>query len=114
MHPFNSGEFVYLLTCGRPSLVYGTHNDTLPNKERPYYHFDTEHQVDSAIARHVLDHTPSIAFRHLPSNSTRLGYATGGALFISAQLFTDAVALRKIWVLKRLWKQHSIHSSGAV
>ena len=45
-------------------------------------------------------HTPSIAFRHLPPNSARLGYATEGALFISAQLSTDAVrALRKVRVL---------------
>ena len=45
-------------------------------------------------------HTPSIAFRHLPPNSARFGYATEGALFISPQLSTDAVsALRKVWVL---------------
>ena len=37
-------------------------------------------------------HTPSIAFRHLPPNSARIGYATEGALFISAQLSTDAVS----------------------
>ena len=93
-------EFVYLLTCGRPSLVYGTHNDTSPSKERAYCHFDTEHQVDSAIARHILDHTPSIAFRHLPPNSARFVYATEGALFISAQLSTVSVnALLKVWVL---------------
>ena len=30
-----------------------------------------------------------IAFRHLPPNSARFGYATEGALFISAQLSTD-------------------------
>jgi len=46
----------------------------------------------------VWQHTPSIAFRHLPPNSPRFGYATEGALFISAQLSTDAVgALRKVW-----------------
>ena len=45
-------------------------------------------------------HTPSIAFRHLPPNSARFSYATEGAVFISAQLSTDAVsALRKVWVL---------------
>ena len=45
----------------------------------------------------------SIAFRHLPPNSARFGYATEGALFISAQLSTDAVsALRKIWVRIKL------------
>ena len=45
-------------------------------------------------------HTPSIAFRHLPPNSARFSYATEGALFISAQLSSDAVsALRKVRVL---------------
>ena len=52
--------------------------------------------------------TPRVAFRHLPPNSARIGYATEEALFISAQLSTEAVsALRKVWVLIRLWKQHS-------
>ena len=49
------------------------------------------------------EHTPSTAFRHLPPNSARSGYATEGALFISPQLSTDAVsALRKVWVLIKL------------
>ena len=49
------------------------------------------------------NHTPSIAFRHLPPNSARFSYATEGALFISAQLSTDAVStLRKVWVLIKL------------
>ena len=53
-------------------------------------------------------HTLSSAFRHLPPNSARFSYATEGALFISAQLSTDAVsALRKVGVLIRLWKQPS-------
>ena len=48
-------------------------------------------------------HTPSTAFRYLPPNSARFGYATEGALFVSAQLSTDAVsALRKVWVLIKL------------
>ena len=56
----------------------------------------------------LSSHTPSIAFRHLPLNSARFSYATEGALFISAQLSTDAVsALRKVRVLIRLWKQPS-------
>ena len=47
--------------------------------------------------------TPSIAFRHLPPNSARIGYVTEGALFISAQLSTDAVsALPKVRVLIKL------------
>ena len=50
-------------------------------------------------------HTLSTAFRHLPPNPARFGYATEGALLISAQLSTDAVsALRKVRVLIRLWK----------
>ena len=56
-------------------------------------------------------HTPSIAFRHLPPNSARPGYATYGELFISAQLSNDAVnVLRKVWVLIRLWMQHSVQA----
>ena len=49
---------------------------------------------------HIHVHTPSIAFPHLPSNSARFSYATEGAFFISAQLYTDAVsALRNVPVL---------------
>ena len=48
----------------------------------------------------VCTDAPGTAFRHLPPNSARFGYATEGALFISAQLSTDAVsALQKVWVL---------------
>ena len=55
----------------------------------------------------VCLHTPSIAFRHLPPNSAGTGYAAEGVLFISAQLSTDAAsALRKVWVLTKLWKRH--------
>ena len=43
-----------------------------------------------------LAHTPGIAFRHLPPNSARFGYATEGSLFTSVQLSNDAVSnLRK-------------------
>ena len=52
------------------------------------------------VVCHSFHHTPSIAFRHLPPNSARFSYATEGALFISAQLSSDAVsALRKVLVL---------------
>ena len=45
---------------------------------------------------HTVGHTPSTAFRHLPPNSARFSYATEGALFLSAQLSSDAAsALRK-------------------
>ena len=53
-----------------------------------------------AIEVDNLLHTPIIAFRHLPPNSAKFSYATEVALFISAQLSTDAVsALRKVRVL---------------
>ena len=52
------------------------------------------------VRSHRQGHTPSTAFRHLPPNSARFSYATEGALFVSAQLSTDAVsALRKVPVL---------------
>ena len=51
---------------------------------------------------HSTANSPSIAFRHLPPNSARISYDIEGALFISAQLSTDAVsAIRKAWVLIR-------------
>ena len=52
---------------------------------------------------HTANHIASTAFRHLPPNSARIGYATEGAVFISAQLSSDAVsALRKVWVQIKL------------
>ena len=47
---------------------------------------------DKLLLYDGLWHTPSIAFRHLPPNSARSSYVTEGALFISAQLSTDAVS----------------------
>ena len=53
-----------------------------------------------SLLSHTSRHTPNTAFRHLPPNSARFDYATEGALFISAQLSSDAVsALRKVRVL---------------
>ena len=46
-------------------------------------------KVPESEARSV---TLSLAFRYIPSNSARFSYATEGALFISAQLFSDASA----------------------
>ena len=61
--------------------------------------------LDEVTGREKAHHTPSTAFRNLPPNFARTGHATKGALFISAQLSTDAVsALRKVRVLIRLWK----------
>ena len=52
------------------------------------------------VVCHSFAHTLSTTFRHLPPNSARFSYATEGALFISAQLSSDAVsALRKVRVL---------------
>ena len=51
-------------------------------------------------AKQAQTHTSSTAFGHLPPNSARFSYATEGALFISAQLSSDAIsALRKVRVL---------------
>ena len=62
---------------------------------------ETEIDIYYAPVPHPKTHTPSIAFRHLPLDSARFGFATEGALFISTQLSTDVVsALRKIWVLR--------------
>ena len=62
----------------------------------------SEHRFPAPSSKASLSGTflQSIAFRHLPPNSARFGYATEGALFISAQLSTDVVsALRKVRVL---------------
>ena len=49
-------------------------------------------------------------FPALLPNCAITGYATKGALLISANLSTDVVsALRKVWIL-RLWKQHSVQA----
>ena len=54
----------------------------------------------------------SITFRHHPPDSARTGYATKGALFISAQqlLSTNAVSARRRLMLISLWKQHSVQA----
>ena len=67
-----------------------------------------DRETETERQRQRETHTPSIAFGHIPPNSARFSYATEGALFIAAQLSSDPVsALRKIWVLIRLWKQPS-------
>ena len=40
-----------------------------------------------------LRHTPSIAFRHLPPNSARFGYATEGALVVCEESAITAISL---------------------
>ena len=74
-------------------------------REVPVYRVPAEVAVvtRAQAARQDRPHTPSTAFRQLPPNSTIFGYATEGALFISAQLSIGAVrALRKVRVLIRL------------
>ena len=44
----------------------------------------------SIASRVISTHTPSIAFRDLPPNTARICYADERALFISAQLSSDA------------------------
>ena len=61
------------------------------------FHQSTQHRQPSG---QIESHTPSIAFRHLPPNSARIGYVIERTLLISGQLSTDAVsALQKVWVL---------------
>jgi len=48
--------------------------------------------VRADVLRDRDSHTPRIAFRHLPPNFARFSYATERALFISAQLSSDAVS----------------------
>ena len=65
-----------------------------------FRHLHTVFRCATMSEGHVYTHTPSIAFRHLPPNSAIFSYATEGALFISAQLSSDAVsALRQVRVL---------------
>ena len=63
------------------------------------------------VSLHLVKSSDSseLTLRHLQApHSARFSYATEGALFISAQLSSDAVsALRKVWVLIRLLKQPS-------
>ena len=59
----------------------------------------------------MMVHTPRIAFRLLPPNPAKTGYAIEEALFISVQLSADSGrAFRKVWVLIRLWKQHGVQA----
>ena len=76
------------------------------------YSLPCPHTLYSWLRSHPHPHTPSIAFRNLPPNSARTGYATEGALFVSVQLSTDAVgALRKVWLLIRPWKAAQLPST---
>ena len=66
------------------------------------------------LSSEVPPHTPSIAFRHLPPNSAGFSYATEGALFVSAQLSTDAVsAFGKVWGPNKSVKVITIASKHA-
>ena len=56
-------------------------------------------------------HQASLSGTVPPNCCCIIGYATEGELLISAHLSTDAVsALRTVWALVRLWKQHSVQT----
>ena len=81
-----------------------------PQKGTYHLYLDLRVKLLVTMTPQVWPHTLNIAFRYLPRNSATFGYATEGALFISAQLSADAVsAFRKVWVLIRLWKQHNVN-----
>ena len=92
-------------TCPVPTLrasLSGTFLQTLPDLVRGtlYLRAAVQRRGQRPLKGLGTDHTPNIAFRHLPPDSARFGYATEEVLFISAQLSTDAVsALRKVRVL---------------
>ena len=82
--------------------INGVNTDHLTHEQAKQEIVRAGCELDFLVQRWV--YTPSLAFLHLPPNSARIGYATEGALFISAQLSTVAVsALRNVWVLIRLW-----------
>ena len=92
------------LPRNRPEVTAAASRDFLRERLRCY----GIHSCKPASLNRPLgqSQTPSTVFRHLPPNSARFNYATEEALFISAQLSTDAVsALPKVWVLIRLWNQ---------
>ena len=100
----------------KPKSFESGRNFFLPGVDAPHVYvrawalgcFYSHVSTQTAIGRALTASVDALAFRHLPPNSARFGYATEGAFFISAQLFTDAVsALRKVRVLIRLWKQPS-------
>ena len=60
----------------------------------------SDRNVNSCVEETRLYAHSEHRFPARPPNSARFSYATEGALFISAQLSSDAVnALRKVWVL---------------
>ena len=96
------------------NCVHPRHTNS--NRKRKYLTIKHRlaHRVECHVARRVVFSwegevtSERLAFRHLPRNTARFSCATEGALFISAQLSTDAVsALRKVWVQIWLWKQPS-------
>ena len=99
----NFGARLLLLSYQYPNLSGGADRvcgQLRGDKECPFSGVTKSGSLEEGAGKLVHSHTPSTAFRHLPPNSARFSYATEGALFISAQLSSDAVsALRKVWVL---------------
>ena len=74
----------------KPQLSESRRNSFLPGVDAP--HVYVRAWALGCFHSLISTHTPSIAFRHLPPNSARFSYAIEGALFISAQLSSDAVS----------------------
>ena len=74
-------------------------------------HSGSSNDLMMVVVIYLACHIPSLTFWHLPPNSAVTGYTPEAALLISTQLSIDTVsALIKVWVLIRLWKQHSVDS----
>ena len=87
---------------GQPHLLpgIGRKGEHQRGRQRQEHHLERNGSPPWGGLRVSRNYTLSIAFRHLPPNSARFSYASWGALFISAQLSSDAVsALWRVWVL---------------
>ena len=122
----------WILRCGR------LRGDLTENELRliGITHVQTSHLPVLVSQRQHPRHTPSIAFRHIPPNCARfrfsvalrpqkpsglLGLGSPGrpprlspnslALSLCQDMKGHSInALRKVWVLIRLWKQHGVQA----
>ena len=76
-------------------------------------HARTHAHTHTYAHTHTHTHRALLSGTFLHTLAVRIGcvYAIEGTLFISVQLSIDAVsALRKVWVLIKLWKQNSVQA----
>ena len=97
----------------KESVVF--HKETVSiKKEELVFREEKRYGLNGGVVSHTEHHFLAPFWQlheHLPPNSARIGYATEGALFVSMQLSANTVsALSKVWVLIRLWKQHSVQA----